>query len=77
MFKTVKRKWCELMHEDLMFAGGALAECRKCGEKFENPALNGPIKNLTKPWSVRPVLVDAGCTPEEIKAYEGVYAYKS
>ena len=51
--KRVLRCWCRLIHRAIMFAGGATYECRTCGERFPNPALDGPLKNLPKPRSVR------------------------
>ena len=42
MLKKLKRVWCKLMHSEIMFAGGRTYQCRKCLERFEHPALDGP-----------------------------------
>jgi len=42
-----------MMHVRIMFAGGTTYECRRCGERFEHPALSGAIKPLLAPQSVR------------------------
>ena len=46
------------MHRSIMFAGGRSYECATCHERYENPALNGTIKQLSKPQSVRVVVLN-------------------
>ena len=52
-WRTIRRLYCRLAHEGIMFAGGRRYECRTCGENFENPALNGSMLPLARPQSVR------------------------
>jgi hypothetical protein len=39
-WKWLRRWWCYKFHGRIMFAGGRLYECRRCGQRFENPAVN-------------------------------------
>ena len=48
-WRAVRRWWCRWMHgpSSVMFAGRATYECRRCGERFENPALQGALNGKT------------------------------
>ena len=43
MIRRIRRAWCRAFHRRIMWAGGPTYECRTCGERFENPALDGPL----------------------------------
>jgi len=45
--KRLHRLWCRVFHRSVRhvaFAGGPTWQCRTCGERWENPALDGPVK---------------------------------
>ena len=44
MIRRLKRAWCRAFHRAVMFAGGPTYTCRRCGECWENPALDGPMQ---------------------------------
>ena len=58
MIQSIRRWYCRHMHRSIMFAGGRSYECATCHERYENPALNGTIKQLSKPQSVRVVVLN-------------------
>jgi hypothetical protein len=45
MARRLKRWHCRYFHAGgIMFAGGRTYECVVCGEQYEHPGYNGPLK---------------------------------
>ena len=53
--RRLRRLWCRLAHDSIMFAGGPTYECSRCGEQFPNPMLDGPVRPAVLARSVRVV----------------------
>jgi hypothetical protein len=55
---SVHRFWCRVAHSSFYgFGWAAVQICRRCGERWEHPALDGPVLPVSTTCSVR--LVDA------------------
>ena len=55
MIRRLQRAWCLAFHSSVRGLWGSVYECRTCGERWPNPALDGPVKQLPPCVNVRRV----------------------
>jgi hypothetical protein len=60
--KALKRRWCRLFHRRVTI----LNACCTCGQRFEHPALDGPLLQLKPTRSV--ALVEAPRAKKRVAA---------